>query len=84
MLEVRLPRARSKARRVDATTSRAIEATRPEEIGPDQACGATAIRGLLEVASRRGLDAVTLDLRNSGDTAGPRDAVVGYGAWNLG
>ena len=25
----------------------------------------------------------TLDLRNSGDTAGPRDQVVGYGAWAL-
>ena len=24
-----------------------------------------------------------LDLRNSGDTAGPRDRVVGYGAWAL-
>jgi hypothetical protein len=23
----------------------------------------------------------TLDLRNSGDTRGPRDRVVGYGAW---
>jgi hypothetical protein len=26
----------------------------------------------------------TLDLRNSGDTAGPRDRVVGYGAMVLG
>jgi AmmeMemoRadiSam system protein B len=71
------------ARRVDAATSGAIERLRGEAIGPDQACGAIAIRGLLEVAERRGLAAATLDLRNSGDTAGPRDAVVGYGAWNL-
>jgi hypothetical protein len=26
---------------------------------------------------------VRLDLRNSGDTAGPRDRVVGYGSWAL-
>jgi hypothetical protein len=25
----------------------------------------------------------TVDLRNSGDTAGPRDSVVGYGAFHL-
>jgi AmmeMemoRadiSam system protein A len=36
---------------------------------------------LLTVAKRRGLAVETLDLRNSGDTAGPRDRVVGYGAW---
>lgn len=71
------------ARRVDATTRGAIEGLQGEAIGPDQACGAIAIRGLLEVAARRGLAAATLDLRNSGDTAGPRDAVVGYGAWNF-
>ena len=71
------------ARRVDATTRGAIERLHGHAIGPDQACGAIAMRGLLEVAARRGLAAATLDLRNSGDTAGPRDAVVGYGAWNL-
>ncbi len=69
------------ARRMDAATARAIEALRPEAIGPDQACGRLAIQGLLERARARGLDATTLDLRNSGDTAGPRDRVVGYGAW---
>ena len=37
--------------------------------------------GLLAVAKRRGFTVETLDLRNSGDTAGPRDRVVGYGAW---
>jgi len=70
------------AQRLDAATSRSIEGL-DGEIGPDQACGATAIRGLLAVAARRGLTASTIDLRNSGDTAGPRDAVVGYGAWAL-
>ncbi len=69
------------ARRMDAATARAIEALRPGAIGPDQACGRLAIQGLLERARARGLNATTLDLRNSGDTSGPRDRVVGYGAW---
>jgi len=69
------------ARRMDAATARAIEALRPGAIGPDQACGRLAIQGLLERARARGLAATTIDLRNSGDTAGPRDRVVGYGAW---
>lgn len=46
----------------------------------DQACGATPINGLLEIAARKGLDAELLDLRNSGDTAGDRSRVVGYAA----
>jgi AmmeMemoRadiSam system protein B len=35
----------------------------------------------LRVAARHGLAVETVDLRNSGDTAGPRDRVVGYGAF---
>jgi AmmeMemoRadiSam system protein B len=50
----------------------------------DQACGRVGIRGMLLAAHRRGLAAQTLDLRNSGDTAGPRDRVVGYGAFGIG
>ncbi|MGQ0664325.1 MAG: AmmeMemoRadiSam system protein B, partial [Pseudomonadota bacterium] len=39
--------------------------------------------GLLKQAQRHGLTAKTVDLRNSGDTAGPRDQVVGYGAYSF-
>jgi AmmeMemoRadiSam system protein B len=69
------------ARRMDGATSRAIEALRPDDIGPDDACGRVPIRGLLTVAAQRGLKCRTVDLRNSGDTAGSRDRVVGYGAY---
>jgi hypothetical protein len=69
------------ARRIDAETSRAIEALHPEEISQHQACGRNPLSGLLREAQRHGLRARTLDLRNSGDTAGPRDRVVGYGAY---
>ena len=71
------------ARRIDAQTSEAIEALRPEAIGYDQACGRAPLNGLLTLARRRGLQAETLDLRNSGDTAGSRDQVVGYGAYAI-
>ncbi len=65
--------------RLDKTTSEAIEAHRPLREG--QACGRKAINGLLYLARRRRLMIQTVDLRNSGDTAGPRDRVVGYGAY---
>jgi len=69
------------ARAIDAETSRAIEDLRPEAIGYNQACGRNPLNGLLRAAQLHGLVARTLDLRNSGDTAGPRDQVVGYGAY---
>lgn len=69
------------ARRLDRATAKAIEALKPNSIGDEGACGRIPIRGLLQTARRRGLRARTLDLRTSGDTAGPRDQVVGYGAF---
>ena len=48
---------------------------------PEEACGAIPINGLLRAARARGLVPELLDLRNSGDTAGSRDRVVGYGAF---
>jgi AmmeMemoRadiSam system protein B len=47
----------------------------------EQACGATPINGLIEVARRRGLKPTLLDLRNSGDTAGDKSRVVGYASF---
>jgi len=69
------------AQKMDQATSRAIEALQPEAIHYDDACGRNPVNGLLELARRKGLHATTIDLRNSGDTAGPRDQVVGYGAY---
>ena len=72
------------ARRMDRATTRAIEALRPQDIGPEQACGRIPVQGLLLVARLRGLATRTLDLRSSGDTAGSRDSVVGYGSYAVG
>jgi len=71
------------ARQLDQATTEAIEALQYERLGPDSACGRVPLGGLLHVARRRGMHAQTLDLRNSGDTAGGRDRVVGYGAYAL-
>jgi AmmeMemoRadiSam system protein B len=71
------------AQRMDAITAAAIEALDGARLGPEDACGYCGVAGLLSVARRRGLAVERLDLRNSGDTAGPRDQVVGYGAWLL-
>jgi AmmeMemoRadiSam system protein B len=69
------------AQKLDRATSRAIEQLRPEDIQYDHACGRNPVNGLLHVARRLGLTARTIDLRNSGDTAGSHDRVVGYGAY---
>ena len=69
------------ARSMDKATSAAIMALRPEGIGYDDACGRLPVSGLLLVAKQRGLKVETIDLRNSGDTAGSKDRVVGYGAY---
>lgn len=68
------------AQRHDARTTAHIEAL-DEHLGYDDACGRNPVRGLLRVARNHGLKAHTLDLRNSGDTAGSHDRVVGYGAY---
>ncbi len=69
------------ARRLDRDTSAAIEHLQAESVHSENACGCVPISGLLYLARERGLRARTVDLRNSGDTAGPRDKVVGYGAY---
>lgn len=70
----------TEAQRRDVETSRQIVALQPLA-DHQQACGATPINGLLLCARRRGLEVQLLDLRNSGDTAGDRSRVVGYGAF---
>ena len=69
------------AQRLDNATSTAIEQLNPQAIDYRQACGRNPVAGMLQAAHQHGLQATTLDLRNSGDTAGTRDRVVGYGAY---
>lgn len=67
--------------RIDRATSVAIEKLDPSAIDFNQACGRIPVQGLLLEAARHKLTATTADLRNSGDTAGDKDQVVGYGAY---
>ena len=69
------------ARATDESTARAIESFAADEIDTYDACGAVGLRGMLLFAKRQGLTVERIDARNSGDTAGPKDRVVGYGAF---
>jgi len=68
------------ARKVDGGTVQAILAMN-SHLNHEQACGATPINGLLLAARKHGLHPVVLDVRNSSDTAGDPDRVVGYAAF---
>jgi len=69
------------ALRVDAATAKEILAL--GRLTRDDACGADPVNGLLLAGKRRGMRAELLDLRNSGDTAGDKREVDGYGAFAL-
>ncbi|SFC94148.1 hypothetical protein SAMN05660831_00168 [Thiohalospira halophila DSM 15071] len=69
------------ANRIDEATAQAIATLHPERVDHEGACGFHPVRGLLTSARNHGLTGEVLDRRNSGDTAGPRDQVVGYGAF---
>lgn len=68
------------ARRIDTETTSRIVALDPRPLDHELACGATPVSGLVLTAREKHLRPTLLDLRNSGDTAGSRDQVVGYTA----
>jgi hypothetical protein len=70
----------SVAQRVDQGTAQSI-LNLQQPIPHDQACGGTPVSGLILAAQKHHLSPYLLDLRNSGDTAGSHDRVVGYGAF---
>ena len=69
------------AREIDAFTSEQIRTLSNNALTGEHACGYMPISGLLETALKHHLRCEVLDMRSSGDTAGPRDRVVGYGAY---
>ena len=71
------------ARQLDLGTSQAIETATLQKIDSNAACGFRALAGLLLRAAKLDLRATTRDLRNSADTQGGRDRVVGYGAYTF-
>lgn len=71
------------AQRLDAATAADIERFAGSDLHGERACGFVPIAGLLAAARRHGATIERVALRNSGDTTGPRDRVVGYGAWAI-
>jgi AmmeMemoRadiSam system protein B len=69
-----------RARQLDRSSAQTILDLSPT-LDYGQACGAVPINGLLTIARRRGLRCELLDLRSSGDTAGDKSRVVGYGSF---
>ncbi|MGZ5051368.1 MAG: AmmeMemoRadiSam system protein B [Methylobacter sp.] len=69
------------AQRMDKSTSQLIEKLQYEQLAYDSACGKVPVSGLLNLARKKSLSISTIDLRNSGDTAGDKSRVVGYGAY---
>lgn len=69
------------ARAADDRTAAAIGALAADRIGPRNACGAYALRGLLTWARAAGLKPELLDLCTSADTSGHPSRVVGYAAF---
>ena len=72
------------ARRLDAETASSIEQLDPGALGRESACGRTGVQAALLLARRSDYRVQILDLRNSSDTAGPADRVVGYGTFVIG
>ena len=69
------------AQRLDRRTSDRIEHLQYQDIRSENACGKVPVSGLLKLLTQKSLSIKTIDLRNSGDTAGDRQRVVGYGAY---
>jgi len=69
------------ARELDGKATAAIEMLRPDLLEQPHACGRHAIRGLLVAARNRFMRATALDVRNSSQTIGKPDRVVGYGTY---
>ncbi len=71
------------AKQVDQNTSDAIENFQIENIGPKQACGCRPLNGLLTYAKKHSYQVKSLEIKNSGDTSGNKERVVGYGAYAI-
>ena len=71
------------ARRLDAETAKLIETYQSERLRGEMACGYYPLRGVLEYALAHAMTVKRLDLRNSSDTAGEPERVVGYGAFAI-
>jgi MEMO1 family protein len=68
------------AQHIDARTSKKILDLDTSLVG-EEACGCKPLNGLLKVLKDKALKVEEVEVRNSGDTAGTKEKVVGYGAY---
>ncbi len=71
------------AKRVDQKTAELIMKKRWSELNPQHACGHYALQGILKWCKNQNRTINQIDVINSGDTAGDKSKVVGYGAWYI-
>ena len=69
------------AQHLDQRTSEKIEQLDYQHLDYDSACGRVPVSGLMALAKKQSLQIKTIALGNSGDTAGDKNRVVGYGAY---
>ncbi|MEJ2763070.1 AmmeMemoRadiSam system protein B [Photobacterium sp. MCCC 1A19761] len=67
----------AQAQQIDSKTCDLIEHYRAS-LNPEQACGSTGINALLQLAKQRHYQLTRITQKNSGDTAGDKERVVGY------
>ncbi len=70
-------------RQIDTYTATIIETGRIEFLQPQQACGITGIKGLVDFANNNECSMIRAEMYNSGDISNEKDKVVGYGSWFL-
>lgn len=66
---------------LDNKTKTAIENLDVNSIQQEQACGHVPLKGMLTIAKSKKMQVETLEVKNSGNTSGSKNRVVGYGAW---
>jgi AmmeMemoRadiSam system protein B len=72
----------AEATQVDTNTCNSI-LEKSSSLTGEEACGASALNGLMRTQHAQALRVELLDVCNSGDTAGDKNRVVGYGAFLL-
>lgn len=73
----------AQAQKTDNNTCLAISTLDLESIEHESACGFYPLRGFLHYARQHQICGRLIDLRNSGDTAGSKEKVVGYASYHF-
>lgn len=73
----------AEAQQIDQQTAQLINAGSWQTLNGTRACGYKGIQGLLNLEKSPSFDIQPLQLINSGDTAGDKQRVVGYGSWAI-